>query len=562
MPRLYALLTKVFIMVFSAVSVAAATAQDNTQAARDFLRDHEQKIQPLQIENNRAWWVANTTGKDADFAAKEAAENKLNEALADPQQFARLKKIHKGKIGEPVLARVMEVLYLQYLEKQVDPALMKRMTAKANTIEKAFNVYRAQVGEKALSDGEVRQILQKSKDSAERKQVWEASKRVGAAIENDLRDLVRLRNEAATKLGFADYHALQLHLSELSQPQVLKLFDELDALTREPFARAKGEFDQKLAKDYGIQPADLRPWHYHDPFFQEAPAVYDVDLNGPFADADIQKICREFYAAIGLPIDDVLARSDLYEKSGKSPHAFCTDIDRAGDVRVLGNIRPTEYWMGTMLHELGHSVYSSKNIPSELPWAIRTDAHILCTEGVAMMFERFSKDAEWLAAFGVNVPDRGKYSAAGARMRRDRLLIFSRWCQVMFRFEKELYRDPSQDLNKLWWDLVEKYQLLKRPEGRNAPDYASKIHIVSAPAYYHNYLLGELFACQLHAAIARDVLQAKDAANAIYTRDPRVGRFMKSKVFSQGALQSWNNLTRYATGEELNAKAFAAEFSH
>ena len=562
MPRLHALPSVGLIMVISFVSPATANSQDTMQAAREFVRDHEKKIQPLQIENNRAWWTANTTGKDADFAAKEEAENRLNEALADPQQFARLKKIHEGTIGDPVLARVIQVLYLQYLEKQVDPALMKRMTAKANTIEKAFNVFRAQVGDKSLADGEVRQILQKSKDSSERQKVWEASKKVGPAIENDLRDLVRLRNEAATKLGFADYHALQLHLSELSQPQVLKLFDELDALTREPFARAKAEIDQKLVKDYAIQPGDLRPWHYHDPFFQEAPAVYDVDLNGPFADADIQKICREFYAAIGLPIDDVLARSDLYEKSGKSPHAFCTDIDRAGDVRVLGNIRPTEYWMGTMLHELGHSVYSSKNIPAELPWAIRTDAHILCTEGVAMMFERFSKDAEWLAAFGVNVPDKGKYSAAGARMRRDRLLIFSRWCQVMFRFEKELYHDPSQDLNKLWWDLVEKYQLVKPPEGRNAPDYASKIHIVSAPAYYHNYLLGELFACQLHAAIARDVLKAKDAANAIYTRDPRVGQFMKSKVFSQGALQSWNNLTRYATGEELNAKAFAAEFSH
>ena len=34
-----------------------------------------------------------------------------------------------------------------------------------------------------------------------------------------------------------------------------------------------------------------------------------------------------------------------------------------GDVRVLANIVPNEYWMGTMLHELGHSVYSSKNIP-------------------------------------------------------------------------------------------------------------------------------------------------------------------------------------------------------
>ena len=38
-----------------------------------------------------------------------------------------------------------------------------------------------------------------------------------------------------------------------------------------------------------------------------------------------------------------------------------------GDVRVLANIVPNEYWMGTMLHELGHSVYSSKNIPRERP---------------------------------------------------------------------------------------------------------------------------------------------------------------------------------------------------
>jgi peptidyl-dipeptidase A len=303
----------------------------------------------------------------------------------------------------------------------------------------------------------------------------------------------------------------------------------------------------------------LLPWHYHDPFFQEAPAVYEADLDQPFAEADIQRICREFYAGIGLPIDDVLARSDLYEKRGKSPHAFCTDIDRAGDVRVLANIRPTEYWMSTMLHELGHSVYSSKNIPAELPWALRTEAHILCTEGVAMMFERFSKSAPWLREFGVEVQEPDKFNAAAAEMRRDRLLIFSRWAQVMFRFEKELYRDPSQDLNKLWWDLVEKYQLVRRPPDRNSPDYASKIHVVSAPAYYHNYLLGELFACQLHAALCRDVLQRSDAPHAIYTRDPRVGQFLREKLFSQGALRSWNDVTRFATGAELNAKAFAAE---
>jgi peptidyl-dipeptidase A len=555
----FALWQGALAMLMGVGIATSAVSQDVAAQAREFVAEHERKIQPLQIASARAWWTANITGKDEDFAAKEEAENKINEALSDKQQFQRLKALQAGKIADPVLARTIQVLYLQYLDKQVDPGLLRRMTSKANAIEKAFNVFRAKVGEKSLSDGEVRQILQKSKDSKERQAVWEASKRVGAEVENDLRDLVRLRNEAATGLGFPDYHAMQLHLSELTQEQVLKIFDELDALTREPFARAKSRMDEKLARNYGLAIADLRPWHYHDPFFQEAPAVYEADLDQPFADADIQRICREFYAGIGLPIEDVLARSDLYEKPGKSPHAFCTDIDRSGDVRVLGNIRPTEYWMSTMLHELGHSVYSSKNIPAELPWALRTDAHILCTEGVAMMFERFSKSAEWLQAFGVRVSEPQKFSASAAQMRRDRLLIFSRWAQVMFRFEKELYRDPSQDLNKLWWDLVEKYQLLKRPADRNAPDYASKIHIVSAPAYYHNYLLGQLFACQLHASIAKDVLAQSDAADAIYTREKRVGQYLRDKLFSQGALRSWNDTTRFATGAELNAKAFAAE---
>jgi peptidyl-dipeptidase A len=538
-----------------------ASAQDNTDAARGFIERHNKEIRPLIIETNRAWWTANVTGKDEAFAAKEETENRLNEALANRERFAKLKAIRDSKLQDPVLKREIDVLYLQYLDKQVDPALLKRMVAKANAIEKAFNVFRAKVDGRELTDSEVRQILQKSKDSAERRKAWEASKEVGAVVEQDLKDLVRLRNEAATQLGFDNYHAMQLYLSELSQPQVLKIFDELDELTRQPFAKAKSQIDVRLGKLYNITPRELMPWHYHDPFFQEPPAVYDADLNAPFVNADIQRICRDFYAAIGLPIDDVLARSSLYEQPGKSPHAFCTDIDREGDVRVLANIVQTEYWMSTMLHELGHSVYSSKNIPHSLPWELRTDAHILCTEGIAMMFERFSKSADWLKEFGVTVADPKAYDEAGAQMRRDRLLIFSRWAQVMFRFELALYKNPSQDLNKLWWDLVEKYQLIPRPEGRSEPDYASKIHIVSAPAYYHNYLLGQLFACQVHAKIARDVLKADDPATAIYTRDPRVGTFLKERLFSQGALRSWNDLTKFTTGEELNAKAFAAEFS-
>lgn len=538
----------------------AANSEDQDAAAAAFIERHEKEIRPLEIAVGKAWWTANTTGKDEDFEAKTKAEDAYNLALSNQEKFAELKAIKQSRIGDPLLARQIDVLYRQYLEKQVDAELLQRIVAKANAIEKAFNVYRAEVNGKQLTDSEVRKTLNDSNDSAERQAVWEGSKGVGAKVEADLKDLVRLRNEAATKLGFADYHVMMLYLNEQKQADVLMLFDELDELTREPFAKAKGQIDAKLAARYGIAVDELRPWHYHDPFFQEPPKVYEADLDDVFSDADILKICREFYTAIGLPIDDVLERSDLYEKPGKSPHAFCTDIDREGDVRVLANIVRNQYWMSTMLHELGHAVYSSKFIPESVPYVVRSDAHILCTEGVAMMFERFAMSGDWLKQMGVEVPDVAAYNAAGHQMRRDQLLIFSRWCQVMLRFEAAMYKDPNQDLNKLWWDLVEKYQLLKRPDDRDAPDYASKIHVVSAPAYYHNYMMGQLFATQLHAAISREVLKSDDPATAIYHDNPAVGQFMTDKVFSQGRILPWNDLTKYATGEPLNAKAFAREF--
>ncbi len=529
--------------------------------ARAFVKYHESKIRPLEIAVNNAWWEANTTGKESDFASKEDAQNRLDAALAKSEPFARLKAIYQGQLKDPLLARQIEVLYLMYLEKQVDPSVLKRISARANSIEKAFNVYRAKVGERQYSDSEVRKVLLQSKDSAERKSFWEASKGVGAKVERELKELVLLRNEAARRAGFSDFHVMQLHLNEQNQKDVLKLFDELDELTRRPFAEAKARIDAKLASQYGIGVAELRPWHYHDPFFQQAPAVYDINLDAAFAKVDILKICRAFYDGIGLPIEDVLRRSSLYEQPGKSPHAFCTDIDRDGDVRVLANIKPNEYWMSTMLHELGHAVYSSKNIPQSVPYVLRSDSHILATEGVAMMFERFSKNADWLRQMGVRVENPESYNRAGALMRRNQLLIFSRWCQVMLRFEVALYRKPDQDLNKLWWDLVERYQLLRRPEGRNAPDYASKIHVVSAPAYYHNYMMGELFACQLHHAIARKVLKSDNPSTAIYSRNKAVGAFMQKYVFDPGRTLDWQQLTKHATGEPLNAKAFAAEFS-
>jgi peptidyl-dipeptidase A len=541
---------------------AATASPEMTARARKFLDGHDRRVRPLEVASNLAWWQANTGGRPEDFARKVEAQNRLDAALADPRAFAELKDVHdhRADVEDTVLARAIDVLYLQYLEKQVDTDLLRRMVARSNAVEETFNRFRARVGEEELTDNDVRAALKTATDSGRLRAVWEASKAVGAAVAPDLRELVALRNQAARKLGFKNFHALQLSLNEQDGDKLLALFDELDDLTRGPFTAAKADIDRRLAERYRVKEAELMPWHYQDPFFQEPPAVFAADLDAPYLKADILALCRDFYAGIGLPIDRVIAASDLYERKGKSQHAFSTDIDREGDVRVLGNIKPNNQWASTMLHEFGHSVYSSKNIPASLPFPLRCESHILTTEGVAMMFERLSKRGAFLEKMGVEVPGRAAFDEAGAKALRYRLLVFSRWCQVMLRFEKGMYVDPGQDLGKLWWDLVEKYQRLRRPPGRSAPDYASKVHIVSAPVYYHNYMMGELFASQVHHAIAREVYKGADPATVVYAGNKEVGAFMKKRVFEPGRTMSWDELTRHATGAPLNPRAFAADF--
>ena len=214
---------------------AAEGSRPMDQQAREFIQQYLEEVRPVEIRVNQAWWEANTSGRNEDFARKEQVENELNGLLSDKTTFARLKALHEADVADSLLRRQIAVLHLQYLGKQVSPELLRRMTAKANQIEQAFNLFRAKVGDKDLTDSEVRQTLSQSTDSAVRREVWEASKAVGRIVETDLRELVALRNEAAQQLGFSDYHTLQLRLNEQDPTEVMVLFDQLDKLTRGPF---------------------------------------------------------------------------------------------------------------------------------------------------------------------------------------------------------------------------------------------------------------------------------------------------------------------------------------
>ena len=74
---------------------------------------------------------------------------------------------------------------------------------------------------------------------AERREAWEASKTVGVEVADDVRELARLRNEAARGLGHRDWFALSLSTDELDEGKLVETLGEADRVTADPFARWK-----------------------------------------------------------------------------------------------------------------------------------------------------------------------------------------------------------------------------------------------------------------------------------------------------------------------------------
>ena len=399
-------------------------------------------LAPLEADLNRAWWDANTDASDEHERRRAAAELAMSDALADAETFTAIRAARGDAALDAEHARMLELLERAYLPNQTDPELRRRIVELQSSIDGRFARHRGTIDGEAVDENAIHEILRTSDDAAHRQTAWEAAKSVGPVVAADVRELARLRNEAAHALGYRDYFAMALANAEYDEARLFATLDAVDAATAAPYRDLKAKLDAQRAARFGVAADALRPWHYDDPFLQEAPVDIGVDLDPYFADTDLQALTVRTFAGMGIDIEPVAARSDLFPRAGKVQHAFCIDVDRHDDVRVLCNIAPSERWAETMLHEFGHGAYFC-GVSRELPWLLRT-MHMALTEGVAMRFGRLVHDPKWLrtvARLPATTVDELATRLAAAR--RAQVLLFARWTLVMTNFERALYRDPD-----------------------------------------------------------------------------------------------------------------------
>lgn len=559
--KTYIFIYAIIPFILSAFYISCSPPKSDEIKFREFITNNLKSIEPKLKTLNIADWNANATGDKKFYDERAALELEVNTIRSNKADFAFLKDLkEKGAIKDSLLQRQLTILFNQFAKNQIDTTLMKQIVDKQAEIANKFNNFRGKINGKDVNDNEIAEILKNESNSAKRELAWEASKQVGKEVAPMVIELVKLRNQAAKQLGFENYYVMSLETDEQNADEVIAIFDNLKQLTDDPFREMKKELDASLTKRFKLKATDLMPWHYANPFFQEVSEYGEVDLDKYLKGKNTEEISRNFFSGIELPVDDILKNSDLYPRDKKYQHAFCNDIDRLGDVRIMCNLSDNLYWMETQLHELGHAVYS-KYVNKDLPFLIRTDAHTFMTEAIAQIMGRQAYNVDWLQTMvGINDKEKPTLQKALRDNKRISMLAFSRWSQVMVRFERALYQDPDQDLNKLWWDLVEEYQFVRQPQKRSAPDWAAKIHVAQYPCYYHNYQLGELAASQILNTIVRDVVKQETFSEISFAAKPEIGKFLKEKIFFPGSSYYWNDLLKLTTGEELTPKYFVEEF--
>lgn len=518
---------------------------------KEFLASFVPTVAAKSRQTNKAVWVLETTGAADAADLKAELDTELRMLFNDRKTYEKLLHWDKDPL-DPLLKRQLNILIRTFKQNMIPQALLEEIAQKEAALTQAYGNFRSEIKGKKVSENEIRDILKNAEDVETRKLAWEASKDIGNVLAPKILELVALRNRAAHSLGYSDYFTMQLDLQEVDAKWLLQTLDECANKSDAAYSETLSQINNQQTGRFHVGAEMLGPWAWGDPFCQEDPLDCQ-ELDSLVEGIDIPAVSRAFYQKMGIEVHPILERSDMFEREGKNQHAFCINIDRNGDVRTLNNVKNSIKWLETVLHELGHAIYDVGYDP-ELPWLLKEPPHMITTEAMALIAGRQAYRFESLKHL-INAPKKEHLMKKADMSLKRRQLIFSRWVLVMTAFERELYSDPSQDLNTLWWSLVEKYQKITPPQGRQGKnDWAAKYHIGLAPVYYFSYLLGEMFASEIENALLRET-------GSVEISTPKAGQFLQSRLFVPGNRMSWSQLVEHVGGKPLSVAAWVNQFS-
>jgi peptidyl-dipeptidase A len=544
-----------------------------TEDATEFVNEAEQELAALNIEQQRAAWIAeNFITWDTQILVAEASEKQIRAGVRLAQRAAQFDAVNDRKL---------ELIKLALnTPGPSDPAKTAEMAKIAAEMDAMYGA--AKVGD--LDVEAITKIMQTSRDESELRDAWKGWHSIARPMKPLYSRFVDLTNEGARGLGYADAGAMwrakyDMHPDAFSA-EMDRLWDQVKPLYYSLYRYVR----TKLSKHYG---ADLVPNSKPMPahifgniWAQEWGSIFDlVAPQGMARGYDLTKILEarsdidavemvrigeRFFTSLGFEaLPATFYERSLFTRPRDREvvcHASAWDIDDRDDLRVKMCISKTEDYFQTIHHELGHNFY--QRAYKDQPFLYRNSANDAFHEAIGDTIA-LSVTPSYLVEIGL-LDEEPPESADIPLLLREALdkIAFLPFGLMIDKWRWQVFSGAvtPENYNRAWWDLRLKYQGIVPPEARGEEDFdaGAKYHI-PANVPYARYFLARILQFQFHRALSAGLTGPLNR-RSIYKNKAAGERLIR--MLEMGASRPWPDALEALTGErEMDASAMLEYFA-
>jgi len=395
-----------------------------------------------------------------------------------------------------------------------------------DTLMDAFMGYRYMFEGQPRTSSDLYNILSTSGNRSAREAAFRALASVGEITADPLGRLLRIRNQQAGRQGYNSYTGLLFTERELSLEDYEKLLEQIEVVTREPYQAAVGRLKQAIGVD------QLEMWD-----MRYVPARIRNLVNNALTPDSIETLAFATFADLGFDLSDMPIYFYFSDSSEVEPGVQFISVRPPFDQRVGGRLNQGYNSMRQLFAALGMSVYSA-NVRQDVV-LFDTPAEGPMSAGVQNFFEDMVGTPEWLNRYmGLS----GNRADEFVQFHADQRLVEVRFWLVDQLFELQCYKNPLQDMSRLYWEYLERYLNVSRQD--DIPVWAATPHHAMSPLRGMTELLGLVIASQNRAYLE------KINSTIVANRDTR--SFLNQNYFRFGRRYEWPEMLQRGTGEDIN----------
>ena len=557
--------------------------------ARAYVQRADAEVRFRWRAGQRAAWRYETDLTDAHEAALVVEESAT---MAWMSAHAPLAHAYRQVDGlDPLERRQLDRLTrATSLPAPADPALQGQLAAVGAKLSGMYGKGQHCTDPAAPSTcrdlGELSAVLAESDDWDAQLDAWEAWRTVSPPMRPHYGELVKLGNQGARELGYADMGELwragyDMPPAEVASEadrlweQVRPLYEQLHCAARGRLAERHG--DERVAPD-GLLPAHLtgnmwaQSWEGLYPLLEPHPGALTLDVSGALEAQGWEALrmaetAQDFFTSMGLdPMPETFwDRSMFVQPEGREVvcHASAWDVELADDQRIKMCIQPTLDDLITLHHELGHNYYTHYH--TGLPILLQDGAHDGFHEAIGDAVA-LSITPAYLQQLGLVEAAEETPEAVLNKQMLDALqkVAFLPFGRMIDQWRWDVFRGavPPEQWNDHWWTLRARYQGVGAPVARPADafDPGAKYHIPGNTPYLR-YFFASVLQFQMH----RSMCDAAGHTGPLHTcsvyGSEEAGEQLAA-LLALGASQPWPDALEAMTGSrQMDAGPMLAYFA-